>query len=119
MKSFLIISAILKRIRICSGHLLMCANAAPRGSGRAGIIKSTVERGLLMGASLLFLSACCTARVDHQIGLPDCDELIPVTPEIWIDIDKLRRTMSHNQLADLECKEKYRKRIELHDDNSG
>ena len=62
----------------------------------------------------LVISSCATTQ-HIPIGTPTCDAPIPVTQEIWNDLDKLRETMSHNQLADEECVEKLRKRIELHD----
>jgi len=62
----------------------------------------------------LALSACASSP-HIPIGLPSCDTPIPVTAEIWNDLDLLRETMSHNQLIDEECVEKLRARIRLHD----
>ena len=62
------------------------------------------------------LATSCTSTPHTPIGLPECRALIPVTEQIWSDLDLLRETMSHNQLADHECIEKLRGRIRLHDE---
>ena len=67
----------------------------------------------ILTAAMLVTSCATTQHI--PIGLPTCEAPIPVTEEIWNDLDKLRETMSHNQLVDEKCIELLRKRIELHD----
>lgn len=64
---------------------------------------------------LLILVSSCASTPHTKIGIPQCDALIPVTMEVWNDLDLLREAISHNQLADEECITKLRSRIELHD----
>lgn len=63
----------------------------------------------------ILVSSCSTT--DARIGLPNCEQPIAVTAQIWQDIGLLRETMSHNQLVDETCIERLRGRIELHDAN--
>jgi hypothetical protein len=67
---------------------------------------------------LLTLAITSCSSYEHaRIGQPSCDNLIPVTQQIWDDLNLLREAMSHNQLAYEECVEKLRSRIRLHDEN--
>ena len=67
-------------------------------------------------ASLVVVSGCCSAPIiEPPIGLPICDGLIPVTDQIWNDLQLMRETMSNNQLVDGECIDKLTDRITRHD----
>ena len=79
------------------------------------ILQQKLKHTCISFLLLVFLSACASSP-HIPIGLPSCDTPIPVTIEIWNDLDRLRETMSHNQLVDEECVEKLRARIRLHDD---
>ena len=75
-----------------------------------------------MGARCLIVTtliiAGCASNNHIPIGMPVCFPLIPITDQIWNDLDLLREVVSHNQLVDHECIEKLRARIRLHDENS-
>ncbi len=75
----------------------------------------------MMRYLIIFLTLAITscASFEHaSIGQPSCDRLIPVTQQIWNNLDLLREAMSYNQLAHEECVEKLRSRIRLHDEKS-
>ena len=72
-------------------------------------------RAIFLTIFATLVTSCATPHI--PIGLPTCKTPIPVTSQIWNDIDLLRETMSHNQLVDRECIEKLRERIQLHDGN--
>ena len=65
--------------------------------------------------AILAISGCATT--DARIGLPNCEQPIAITAQIWNDLDLMRKTMSHNQLVDEQCIERLRARIVLHDNN--
>lgn len=71
-------------------------------------------KAIYLSIFAILVSSCATTQ-HIPIGFPACEVPIPVTAEIWNDLDKLRETMSHNQLVDEKCIELLRKRIELHD----
>lgn len=65
---------------------------------------------------ILGIYGCCSAPIiEPPIGLPICDGLIPVTDQIWNDLQLMRETMSNNQLIDGECIDKLTDRITRHD----
>ena len=67
--------------------------------------------------SLLLVSLSGCATPDANIGQPVCDQPIPVTSEIWNDLELMREVMSDNNLVYEECISRLRARIDLHDAN--
>ena len=60
---------------------------------------------------LATLTGCSTPQ-PRQIPLPVCGQPIPITAEIWNDLQQMREVMSGNALIYQECITRYRERIE-------
>ncbi len=64
------------------------------------------------------LLAGCASTPDHQIGLPDRPDLIPVPQEVWATVPTDAQDLwILNDLALKEWGKKLESRIILHDDN--
>lgn len=75
-----------------------------------------------MWKTATFLIICliltsCSSPQPREIPIPSCDQPIPITEEIWNDLDLVREVMSDNALIYQECIQKYRSRIELFNDS--
>lgn len=73
-----------------------------------------IGRYTLLGMFVLILGTACSTP-HANIGQPVCKQPIPVTAEIWQDLELMRETLSDNSLIYQECISRLRSRIDLHD----